>query len=309
MPYAFNYHFDQGVFRGLAFANFRSGEEADAVVAALNGFDVSGRKLRVEYKKVLQAGEKERIEKEKAIKRMQSMQLEKERERERRRQEEYASHHYLMPGAPQMPQPIGGQETQYGDASAYSTQSPTIGEPTLSPPAPPRAPLTADSLRGVPATINGQSGGAPSERSGGASTSKKDGEYQNPARLLNALSMGAWLGWLISIRLNYRLPELDLNDPQTLEIYSRVLLFKDDRMRDELSFSRNLSPLERRTVHVVAQKLGLFHYSMGEGEERYVVVTKNEVPQSHKVSEPFFFDVTHICRRPRTITLSVTAIA
>jgi hypothetical protein len=84
MPYAFNYHFDQGVFRGLAFANFRSGEEADAVVAALNGFDVSGRKLRVEYKKVLQAGEKERIEKEKAIKRMQSMQMEKERERMRR---------------------------------------------------------------------------------------------------------------------------------------------------------------------------------------------------------------------------------
>ena len=28
-------------------------------VAALNGFDVQGRKLRVEYKKVLQAGEKE----------------------------------------------------------------------------------------------------------------------------------------------------------------------------------------------------------------------------------------------------------
>lgn len=29
---------DQGVFRGLAFANFRSAHEADAVVAALNGF-------------------------------------------------------------------------------------------------------------------------------------------------------------------------------------------------------------------------------------------------------------------------------
>ena len=38
----------------------------------------------MEYKKVLQAGEKERIEKEKAIKRMQSMQMEKERERMRR---------------------------------------------------------------------------------------------------------------------------------------------------------------------------------------------------------------------------------
>ena len=78
-PYAFNYHLDQqGSFRGLAFANFRQAADADAVVAALNGFDVQGRKLRVEYKKVLQAGEKERIEREKALRRMRSMQMQKE---------------------------------------------------------------------------------------------------------------------------------------------------------------------------------------------------------------------------------------
>jgi hypothetical protein len=34
----------------------------------------------------------------------------------------------------------------------------------------------------------------------------------------------------------------------------------------------------------VAQKLGLYHYSMGEGDERYVVVTKNEMQQGHRVS-------------------------
>lgn len=37
-------------------------------------YDVGGRKLRVEYKKVLQAGEKERIEREKALRRMRSIQ-------------------------------------------------------------------------------------------------------------------------------------------------------------------------------------------------------------------------------------------
>jgi hypothetical protein len=68
--------------------------------------------------------------------------------------------------------------------------------------------------------------------------------------------------------------ELDLNDPSTLEIYSRILLFKDDRMRDELAFSRTLSPKQRRVVHLVAQKLGVYHYSVGEGEERYAVVTR-----------------------------------
>jgi hypothetical protein len=68
--------------------------------------------------------------------------------------------------------------------------------------------------------------------------------------------------------------ELDMNDPSTLEIYSRILLFKDDPMRDELAFSRTLSPKQRRVVHLVAQKLGVYHYSVGEGEERYAVVTR-----------------------------------
>ncbi|CEH15015.1 mRNA cleavage and polyadenylation factor I complex, subunit RNA15 [Ceraceosorus bombacis] len=270
MPYAFNYHFDGGMFRGLAFANFRSGEEADAVVAALNGFDVQGRKLRVEYKKVLQAGEKERIEKEKAIKRMQSMQLEKERTRHRDERE--ASQHGLpgLPaqgfesyaGAPSgisgLPQPSSGsigRSTHLGGAGSNLTSPTTEVHPPTSAGGAGQVsplPLTADSLRGIPSAGLGADTGAlaPSERSGGASARTKE--------------------------------ELDLNDPATLEIYSRVLLFKDDRMRDELSFSRNLSPSERRTVHLVAQRLGLYHYSMGEGEERYVIVTKNEVAQGHR---------------------------
>lgn len=70
--------------------------------------------------------------------------------------------------------------------------------------------------------------------------------------------------------------ELDLNDPSTLEIYSRILVFKEDRMRDELAFSRSLTPKQRRVVHLVAQKLGVYHYSVGEGDERYAVVTRIE---------------------------------
>lgn len=52
-PYAFNYHFDNGIFRGLAFANYRNREETEIVVQTLNGLELAGRKLRVEYKKVL----------------------------------------------------------------------------------------------------------------------------------------------------------------------------------------------------------------------------------------------------------------
>jgi hypothetical protein len=51
-------------------------------------------------------------------------------------------------------------------------------------------------------------------------------------------------------------------------------------MRDELAFARSLSPKQRRIVHLVAQKLGVYHYSVGEGEERYAVVTRNQPDRS-----------------------------
>lgn len=70
-PYAFNYHFDNGVFRGLAFANFQSAEDTRMVIDAMNGMDVQGRKLRVEYKKMLPEAERERIEREKRERRGQ----------------------------------------------------------------------------------------------------------------------------------------------------------------------------------------------------------------------------------------------
>jgi R3H domain/RNA recognition motif. (a.k.a. RRM, RBD, or RNP domain) len=71
LPYAFNYHFDNGIFRGLAFANFTSAEETQLVINALNHYELAGRKLRVEYKKMLPLQERERIEREKRIRRGQ----------------------------------------------------------------------------------------------------------------------------------------------------------------------------------------------------------------------------------------------
>lgn len=187
VPYAFNYHHDNGVFRGLAFANFRAPEEAASVVAALNGYDVQGRKLRVEYKKVLQPGEKDKIEREKALKRMKSVQFDRE----------------MMP--------------------------PPIMVP--------------------PIHTNGNMGMGNHENSPPQSASSASSE---------ALPM-----------------TLDLNDPMALDIYSRLIVFKEDRMRDELAFSRNLSPTERRIVHLVAQKLGLSSQTKLEGDFKTVVVTRD----------------------------------
>ena len=71
LPYAFNYHFDNGVFRGLAFANFTSPDETQQVIEHLNHYELQGRKLRVEYKKMLPLQERERIEREKRERRGQ----------------------------------------------------------------------------------------------------------------------------------------------------------------------------------------------------------------------------------------------
>ncbi|KAH8820685.1 putative RNA-binding post-transcriptional regulator cip2 [Xylogone sp. PMI_703] len=71
LPYAFNYHFDNGVFRGLAFANFTTAEETSQVIEAMNHMDLQGRKLRVEYKKMLPAAERDRIERDKRERRGQ----------------------------------------------------------------------------------------------------------------------------------------------------------------------------------------------------------------------------------------------
>ncbi|KZP29845.1 hypothetical protein FIBSPDRAFT_850992 [Athelia psychrophila] len=219
-PYAFNYHLDQqGSFRGLAFANFRMPADADAVVAGLNGFDVQGRKLRVEYKKVLQAGEKERIEREKAIRRMRSMQMEKDG----------GQSQYDEFGSVQSP-PFTPSRS-YSGTYQQATYSPPHIPPVPAMPVP-QPYLAASPPMPVPSLTT------PSSEKGSLPT------------------------------------ELDLNDASTLEIYSRILLFKDDRMRDELAFSRTLSPKQRRTIHLIAQKLGVYHYSVGEGDERYAVVTR-----------------------------------
>ncbi|THH04814.1 hypothetical protein EW145_g5243 [Phellinidium pouzarii] len=231
-PYAFNYHLDtQGAFRGLAFANFRQASDADAVVAALNGFDVQGRKLRVEYKKVLQAGEKERIEREKALRRMRSMQLEKEQQAMHQPQQ----HDEFGPIGPPM----------FSTPRSVSTPYNAFQQQQNSPPNVPAMPMPMPQQYGVPSPVAPIPPTTPSNK--GSST------------------------------------ELDLNDASTLEIYSRILLFKDDHMRDELAFSRTLSPKQRRVVHLVAQKLGVYHYSVGEGEERYAVVTRID---PERVSHP-----------------------
>ncbi len=197
LPYAFNYHFDNGVFRGLAFANFTSSEETATVIERLNHFELQGRKLRVEYKKMLPLQERERIEREK---------------RERR-----------------------GQLEEQHRPMASSSQ--LQNQPSMS------------SLSShVPAT--------------------------SPSPVTGWNTHGRGSETLDSIQLTQAYSGLDLNDPNTLGLYSKILLFRDDATRETLIFPSSLTPQERRIVHTLAHHMGLGHVSRGLGEQRQVHVHK-----------------------------------
>ncbi|KAH0550890.1 hypothetical protein GP486_007746 [Trichoglossum hirsutum] len=190
LPYAFNYHFDNGVFRGLAFANFTTAEETATVIENLNHFELQGRKLRVEYKKMLPLAERERIEREK---------------RERRGQLE------------EQHRPMGA--SQLHQQPSMNSLSSTI--PATSP-----SPVSMRSAK----------------------------------------------------------PDVDLNDPQTLQFYSQLLLFRDDMTREALIFPSTLSPAQRRIVHTLAHHMALAHVSRGNGEQRQVHVFR--APAGNSVSPP-----------------------
>jgi hypothetical protein len=207
LPYAFNYHFDNGVFRGLAFANFTNPDETAAVIEAMNHFELNGRKLRVEYKKMLPAAERERIEREK---------------RERRGQLE-EQHRPLPPG------------TLQTQASAGSLSSRIIANNSPSP--------------------------------------------------ISARNMKAGAGFPATAEQQIQM-DVDLNDPQSLQFYSKLLLFKEDPARELFIFPSNLTPPERRVVHTLAHHMGLGHASKGESHARAVHVFKDPNERSARVSPP-----------------------
>ncbi|CAG8515756.1 6272_t:CDS:2 [Ambispora gerdemannii] len=201
-PYAFNYHFDNGVFRGLAFANYRTPEETDLVVSALNGYEVSGRKLRVEYKRVLPAAEREAKEREKAEK----------------------------------------QKADNGGVNIKGESDNTITTSNTAT----REIQKSDNIKieKPKADIRIENGTPQSEKKL-AESDKKSLE-----------------------------PQLDLNDPETLKFYDQVIIFRDDKSREELVFSKTLTTAHRHTVHLIAQKLGLYHYSEGENDERVLKIVR-----------------------------------
>ncbi|ODV88794.1 hypothetical protein CANCADRAFT_128796 [Tortispora caseinolytica NRRL Y-17796] len=196
IPYAFNYHFDNGVFRGLAFANFTTPDETGAVIQHLNGHEIAGRKLRVEYKKMLPLAERERIEREKREKRGQL-------------EEQHRN----------VPQPGSASGTPGHVPADMSTVAPSGSQ---------------GGDRSIPQVAPILSSGPPKP----SAASSKNSYYP---------------------LLSPAISKLDLNDPETLEIYTQIIIFREDKYRNELVFHIPVTPSQRRTIFLLSQQLGLVH--------------------------------------------------
>ncbi|CAM0136706.1 unnamed protein product [Umbelopsis sp. WA50703] len=177
-PHAFNYHFDNGIFRGLAFANYRNREETDVVIQTMNGLDLGGRKLRVEYKKMLPGQERE----------------------------------------------------------IYLSDD------------------VRDSL------ITSSSARLPSKKDG--MNEKRDSRNSPRLKIPSEQDPNPEDG------------PLDLNHPDTLLFYDQLFQFRSDPSRDIFIYPKSTSSNQRRIIHYLADRLGLYHYSDGDGPERQLHVVK-----------------------------------
>ncbi|QHS71516.1 Pin4p [Saccharomyces paradoxus] len=238
LPYAFNYHFDNGIFRGLAFANFTTPEETTQVITSLNGKEISGRKLKVEYKKMLPQAERERIEREKREKRGQL-------EEQHRSSSNLSLHSLSKMGA------SGNNNTS--NNQLFSTLMNGIN---------------ANSMINSPMnnTINNSSSN--SNTGGNINLNQPSLSAQHTSSSLyqainannqNQMSTERFYAPLPSTSTLPLPPQqLDFNDPDTLEIYSQLLLFKDrEKYYYELAYPIGISASHKRIINVLCSYLGL----------------------------------------------------
>lgn len=252
LPYAFNYHFDNGVFRGLAFANFTNTNETTQVLNSLNGKEIGGRKLRVEFKKMLPQAERERIEREKREKRGQ---LE-----EQHKSLSNLSLHSLGKGTAGNGNMSSASNSQLfasflnEGANANGNKSSLVTDPSL--------------LQASGSSVSYYSNAAqqPSQPSSQPSQVQQQQLPQQQQRQASAAAaapppLGAER-FFAPLPSSATLPlppqQLDFNDPDTLEIYSQLLLFKDrERFYYELAYPLGISATHKRVINVLCSFLGL----------------------------------------------------
>ncbi|GAA5935354.1 Pin4p [Sporobolomyces koalae] len=308
IPLAFNYHYDlslnptpqqqeprQDQFRGLAFANFRNGEEARIVVCALNGFEFMGRKLRTEFKKVLKPGEKEAIERNKALKRIRSVQMLSGAGSSNGSNHQHGTNHQNWDrgnagggnrGTHQgwnEPKPRDAWNRRDGHANSngyhrsFEPDETTTEEygrlvhsHAFASSAAQHTNLFGPSKDITTPFSSGMTHGSPSENlmdgstvmsgsgSGSGSLLSSGGRTGVGRHSDSGSDSEEGVGSSVSVREELK-KGLDLNDPQTLQLYSQLLLFSSSPSPPNPSSTEfeGMSSIERRKVKMIARMLGL----------------------------------------------------
>lgn len=73
---------------------------------------------------------------------------------------------------------------------------------------------------------------------------------------------------------------LDLNDPEVLELYNELIVFKSDPSRQQITMPKTMTAKQRRDAHLIAEKLGLAHFSEGFGADRQLHIAKKSAAAS-----------------------------
>ena len=237
LPYAFNYHFDNGIFRGLAFANFTTPEETTQVITSLNGKEISGRKLKVEYKKMLPQAERERIEREKREKRGQ---LE-----EQHRSSSNLSLHSLSKMS-------GSGNNNTSNNQLFSTLMNGINANSMM-----NSPM--NNTINNNSSNNNNSGNIILNQPSLSAQHTSSSLYQTNVNNQTQMSTERFYAPLPSTSTLPLPPQqLDFNDTDTLEIYSQLLLFKDrEKYYYELAYPMGISASHKRIINVLCSYLGL----------------------------------------------------
>lgn len=298
LPYAFNYHFDNGIFRGLAFANFTTAEETLDVITNLNGKEINGRKLKVEYKKMLPQAERERIEREKREKRGQ---LE-----EQHRNISNLSLQSLgkmssvnlnqsntLPG---LSSNMNGNSIQNssGSAAAVSQQifstlmngNKVNNNGNTNSPSTLAQQTTSNSYYSQKSSQY-QYQSQPQQQIPPFGYNQNSGSTQNLNSSMNQSGNGNANNGTSGERYYAPLPssstvpippqQLDFNDPDTLEIYSQLLLFRDrEKYYNELAYPIGLSGNYKRVINVLCSYLNLIEVY----DPRFVVIKRKFLDQA-----------------------------
>ncbi|KAJ2060559.1 Peptidyl-prolyl cis-trans isomerase pin4 [Coemansia sp. S146] len=243
LPYAFNYHFDGGVFRGLAFGNFRAPEEAARAIVGLNGISLLGRPLKVEYKKALPGTAPPPHPNTIAMMTSSAgvangLQSVSDVHTDINYSASHSSGGYQQQQQ-QFDQPIPRQRRNPSGTGAER----------------PRSMMVFPSAMPVPEQSQSQNQGQPSGQ-----MQQKQQQQQQQQHHHSASDDPSTM--------------IDLDDKDTRLLYDLVSQFRHDKAMAELEFPSTLNTKQRQSVMLIAERFGLNHETKGDAQGRYIRVYK-----------------------------------